>query len=63
MIMGAFVQAAEEVETVKVKGMEGSTKILDPELRRISERGSIELSKASGSEVNVSVITSARSEC
>jgi len=30
--------------------MEGSAKILDPELRKISERGSTELSKASGSE-------------
>ena len=37
--------------------LEGSAKILDPELRRISERGSKELSKASGSEVNVSVTT------
>lgn len=37
--------------------MEGSAKILDPELRKISERGSKELSKASGSEVEVSVTT------
>jgi hypothetical protein len=33
--------------------MEGSAKILDPELRKISERGSTELSKASGSEAYV----------